>query len=205
MIAIIDYGMGNVASVKKALDKLGASAAITREADVISQASHIILPGVGAFGDGIKNLHEYGLVDILRQQVIVKKVPFLGICLGLQLLAEKGYEYGEHQGLGWIQGETVKLAVGAEQRLPHVGWDNVNLIKDTPLFAGVSDLDFYFVHSYYFDCQEREVITARCNYGVNFLASLQQDNIFGTQFHPEKSQISGLKVLENFINYCGHA
>lgn len=196
-VVIIDYKLGNVASVKKAFEKVGAKTIISSSKKDIMQASHIVLPGVGAFGDGMKNLIALELVDLLTERVLKKRVPFLGICLGMQLLAEKGYEFGEHKGLGWIKGEVKKLTA---PRLPHVGWNNIKVIK-TNIFQDIPDDNFYFVHSYVLKPTDGSIVSSTCNYGERFPSSIQEDNIFATQFHPEKSQRAGLKVLENFLNF----
>jgi len=200
-VVIIDYGMGNVASVKKAFDKLGAEALISADQTEINAATHIVLPGVGAFPEGIKNLKQNGLVQILNQKVLKEKTPFLGICLGMQLIAEKGFEFGAHDGLGWIKGEVKKINVN-ELRLPHVGWDNIETDKDEQMFQGVTDFNFYFVHSFHLDCKKKDIVSSTCHYGEEFTASLRKGNIWATQFHPEKSQVSGLRLLENFLKYA---
>lgn len=198
-VVIIDYKLGNVASVKKAFEKIGAKTIISSSKKDIAQASHIVLPGVGAFGDGMKNLIALNLVGLLTERVLKKGVPFLGICLGMQLLAEKGYEFGEHKGLGWIKGEVKKLTA---PRLPHVGWNNIKVIK-TNIFHDIPDDNFYFVHSYVLKPTDKSIVSSTCNYGEIFPSSIQEDNIFATQFHPEKSQRAGLKVIENFLNFKG--
>lgn len=195
-VTIIDYGMGNVASVKKAFEKIGARVKISNSKKDIEKAEYLVLPGVGAFGDGIKKLTELNLVDILNETVIKGGKPFLGICLGMQLLSEVGYEFGTHNGLGWIKGETIKLQA---LRLPHVGWDNIKILKKD-LFRDIPDDNFYFVHSYVLKPKNSSIITSVCKYGTEFPASIKHKNIFATQFHPEKSQLGGLKLLENFLN-----
>jgi len=192
---IIDYEMGNVASVAKALDKLAIKNKLSNRKSDIKKATHLILPGVGAFGDGIKNLTKLGLVDILNKKVVQDKTPFLGICLGMQLLAEKGHEFGEHAGLGWIKGETIKLN---SPTLPHIGWNDIKILKDD-ILKNIPDKNFYFVHSYVLKPADKKIIIATCKYGVEFPAVIRHKNIFATQFHPEKSQLSGLKVIDNFI------
>ena len=189
--------MGNVASVKKAFEKIGAQVKISNSKKDIEKAEYLVLPGVGAFGDGIKNLTKFYLVDILNKAVLIDKKPFLGICLGMQLLADKGLEFGTHQGLGWIKGEVVKLK---SPRLPHIGWNNIKIIKND-LFQDIPDDNFYFVHSYVLKPKNKSITTSTCKYGAEFPASIQYGNIFATQFHPEKSQLSGLKVLDNFLNF----
>ncbi len=198
-IAIVDYGMGNLRSVQKAFEKIGIDCIITNNHDVIKNALKIVLPGVGAFKDAMNNLAELGLIDLLNQEVLVKKKHFLGICLGMQLIAQKSYEFGETTGLGWIDAEVVKFPQ-TNLKVPHVGWNNVHFISQSKLFTNIpEDTDFYFVHSYYFQSQEN-VTTAHCEYGIDFSCAIQKENIFAVQFHPEKSQTYGLKLLKNFAN-----
>ncbi|OGC86108.1 imidazole glycerol phosphate synthase, glutamine amidotransferase subunit [Candidatus Adlerbacteria bacterium RIFCSPHIGHO2_02_FULL_54_18] len=199
MIAVVDYGMGNVASVRNALALLGAEAIITARAEDFERATHIILPGVGAFPDGMRELWERGLIPVLRREVLENQKPFLGICLGMQLLAEAGEEGGDTKGLGFIAGKTRKLTV-AGLRLPHIGWDDVTSAPGARLFADIDSRDFYFVHSYVMEPADSAAIAATCTYGEAFAAAVQKDNIFGVQFHPEKSQKAGIAVLRNFIN-----
>ncbi|MBM3231709.1 imidazole glycerol phosphate synthase subunit HisH [Candidatus Peregrinibacteria bacterium] len=206
MLAIVDYGMGNLKSVANALEGLSAEVTLTRDSSVIEQAEGIILPGVGAFGEGMRNLHTFGLVDVLRREVIEKKKPYLGICLGLQFLAHTGYEDGESRGLGWVNG-TVKLIEpkGDGYKVPHMGWNNVKILKKSEIFAGLKDDPvFYFVHSYglELDPSEESIVTSVAEHGCRIIASIQKGHIFATQFHPEKSQSAGLMVLKNFISYC---
>ncbi len=198
-IAIVDYNMGNVASVRKAFEHLGAKILLTAKKAEIENADAIVLPGVGAFADGMRNLTALGLISILKQEVIIKQKPFLGICLGMQLLADKGYEFSECAGLGFIGGEIVKLHPSNNLRLPHVGWDDVEFADDDSFFDGVADKNFYFLHSYHFQCTETTLTIATCTYGEKFIAAFHKNNIYATQFHPEKSQISGLQVLKNFL------
>lgn len=196
-IVIIDYGMGNLRSVQKAFEHVGHDALISRNQDDIRNASKIILPGVGAFKDAMHNLHSLGLIDLLNEEILEKKKPFLGICLGMQLIATKSYEFGETQGLGWIDAQVVPFP-STELKTPHVGWNGVQYANASPLFENIPDnSDFYFVHSYYFDA-DRTYATGICDYGTEFIASVQKENIYATQFHPEKSQIHGLKIIENF-------
>jgi glutamine amidotransferase len=204
LITIIDYGLGNIRSVSKALEFLGAQAQVSCSEEDIRAADGLILPGVGAFADGMRNLRERGLVDLLSSQVLEEKKPMLGICLGMQLMAEEGFENGSHKGLGWVHASVRKLDVGDPAlKLPHIGWNNVSLTKKSPLFTGIgNDPSFYFVHSYHIVC-DPDAVTSTCEYGTIFAASIQSDNIFGTQFHPEKSQKDGLMVLKNFVEVCG--
>lgn len=205
MVVIIDYNMGNVASVLKAFQKIGAEAIISHQPAEIEKATYLVLPGVGAFGDGMKNLQQCGLVGLLGEKVLKDKTPFLGICLGMQLLADSGTEFGNHTGLGWVRGSVVKLKGDAALRLPHVGWNDVAVEHSSTLFAEVTDPNFYFVHSYHLECADADVTAATCTHGQPFTAALQQDNIMATQFHPEKSQTSGLQVLRNFLAFSLHA
>lgn len=203
-VVIVDYQMGNVASVRKAFEKLGARADISHNTKELHAATHIVLPGVGAFGDGMQNLRQMELIEPLRHATLTLKTPFLGICLGMQLLAESGEEFGAHEGLGWIKGNVVKLQTGT-LRLPHIGWNDITVKQNNYLFQDVSDTNFYFVHSYHLKPRMSACVSSTCVYGEKFAASIQQDNIFATQFHPEKSQTSGLQVLKNFLAYHNHA
>ncbi len=198
MIVVIDYGMGNIGSIKNALEFLGADVLVSDKYRDISNASHIILPGVGSFGDGMANLRGRGLIEILEKEVIEKGKPFLGICLGMQLLAEEGEEGGLNKGLGWVQGRVRKI--NTNLRLPHIGWNDVVLEKEHTLFNDISSRVFYFVHSYSFGFKNSEDVIASCQYGEIFPVVLAKDNIMGVQFHPEKSQKSGLKLLKNFLD-----
>lgn len=199
MIAVIDYGMGNLASISKGLEFVGGDVKVTANPVDIIRAEKIVLPGVGAFKDGIAHLMDSGMARLLEQEVVEKKKPLLGICLGMQLLAKMSYEFGEHQGLGFIDAEVKRLD-DAVVRVPHVGWNAISLQRPCPLFAGVGDaIDVYFVHSYYVQCADDTLTVATCDYGHPFTAALQSGNIFATQFHPEKSQRYGLKMLENFV------
>ena len=199
MLAIIDYGVGNRFSLQCSLKKIGVEAVVTKDADVIKNADRIILPGVGAFGDAAEKLRATGLVDVIKEQAQSGK-PFLGICLGMQLLFDKGYEYGEHDGLGFIKGNVIPLEgkIPAELNIPHMGWNALSLDKNCPLFKYIEDGDcVYFVHSYFAtDCNESVVATAE--YGIPVTAAVGKGNIFGCQFHPEKSGETGLKILKAF-------
>jgi len=197
MVAIIDYGMGNVLSVQKALNKLGIDSIVTADKTEISKSSHIILPGVGSFNRAMNNLHEKGLVDTLNHEVKMINRPFLGICLGMQLLADNGFEDGETKGLGFIGG-IVKEIPSNNLPVPHIGWNEIT-IKNPKYFKNVKDNNFYFVHSFYLEASNVEDVAASVNYGVELTAAVQKDNIFGTQFHPEKSQEEGIKVLKSFF------
>ncbi|MCD4761437.1 imidazole glycerol phosphate synthase subunit HisH [bacterium] len=205
MILIIDYNMGNVASVKKAFKKISSEAIISKDKEKIKKAKYIVLPGVGAFGDGMKNLKKFDLIEPLYKKVIKEKTPFLGICLGMQLLAEKSFEFGEHHGLGWIRGEVIKLNTKKNLRLPHIGWNDIKIKQKNKIFKNITDYNFYFVHSYRLIPDNKSIITSTCQYGDEFASSIQQNNIFATQFHPEKSQITGLQLLKNFLGLPNYA
>lgn len=204
MIAIIDYNMGNLQSVKNAFSLLGAQVLLTRQKEDLAKAEALVLPGVGAFGDGMQNLEKYGLIPFLEEEVIRKKKPFLGICLGMQLLATRGTEYGNHQGLGWIQGVTDRIAPSdGSYKIPHMGWNSVKIVRQHGLFESIEqDAVYYFVHSYSFvpDVSEQDSVTSTCFHGQDIVSSVEKGNIFGVQFHPEKSQGAGLKLLENFVS-----
>jgi len=198
MIAVIDYNMGNVRSVANAFESLGCEVEITNQRAVLEKADHIILPGVGAFGEGMNHLKELGLIGVLRDEVLKKKKPFLGICLGMQLLADEGFEFG-HPGLGWISGSAKKLEPG-DLALPHVGWNNFKVTQNCRILDRIGGgADFYYVHSYYFAASRKENVNAVCEYGQDFPAVISQENIYGVQFHPEKSQKAGKILLENFV------
>lgn len=204
MVAIIDYHMGNTRSVAKTLKAMGYDVVLTNDQDQLRSASHLILPGVGAFADGMKNLRELGLVDFLHEEVVVNKKLFLAICIGVQLLADEGMEHGgPHRGLGWIHGRVERFTVDeTKYKVPHVGWNNITISKESLLFSDVPrpDPDFYFVHSYHLKVTDPNDVIATCDYGETFVAAVQKDNIFGTQFHPEKSQKNGVRVLKNFLS-----
>lgn len=199
MIAIIDYGMGNLRSVYNAFEALGVAAYIADVPARLHASSAIVLPGVGAFGDGMRNLRERGFVEELEKQVVTGGKPFLGLCLGLQLLGSRSFEHGENEGLNWISGVVQQLPVPDSWRVPHIGWNDTRFIKSDPIFAGLgSAASFYFVHSFVLTPDDSTVITGICDYGVNFVASVRRDNICATQFHPEKSHKAGLAVLRNW-------
>ena len=197
MVAIIDYGMGNVLSVQKALSKIGIDSIVTADKEEINKCTHIILPGVGSFNRAMKNLRAKNLVSILREEVKENKKPFLGICLGMQLLADHGNEDGETEGLGFIEG-SVKPIPLHDLPIPHIGWNEVT-IKSNKYFENVQDHNFYFVHSYYLDACNESDIAATVTYGCELTAAVEKDNIFGTQFHPEKSQQEGIEILKSFF------
>ncbi|GIK39316.1 MAG: imidazole glycerol phosphate synthase subunit HisH 1 [Chloroflexota bacterium] len=201
-VAIIDYGMCNLDSVARAIEECGGSPLVTDQAKDIEQANRIILPGVGAFPDAMRNIKQRGLDEILPEQVIGKQIPFLGICLGMQLLATKGWEVEETAGLGWIEGEVRRLqSLDQETRIPHIGWNEVNFTHDSPLFRNIpASKDFYFVHSYHVCCANEAEVLARTPYCGEFISGVERGWIFGVQFHPEKSQRLGFQVLKNFLS-----
>jgi imidazole glycerol-phosphate synthase subunit HisH len=203
MIAVVDYGMGNLHSVRHALDMVGADVCITRLAEDLRSAERIILPGVGAFAECARNLRATGLVEVLEEEVMQRAKPFFGICVGLQVLAREGHEMGVYPGLDWFPAVVKRFQLeDSRLKVPHVGWNEVILRKESPLFKGLNKLpEFYFVHSYHLVCEESDSVLADCDYGGPFTAALQRDNIFATQFHPEKSQQNGLRLLENFLNW----
>jgi len=200
-IVIVDYGVGNTHSVSNAIASLGyKKLKISSAESVISEADALILPGVGAFEACANNLREKNLDAILNEQVLVKKKPILGICVGMQLLATYSEENGLHKGLNWIEGIVKKLELPLSFAVPHVGWNNVTQRDDSTIFGrNNTNSNFYFDHSYYFDCYE-QFIAGYCDYGIKVTAAVQRDNIFGVQFHPEKSQTSGLKLFRGFFN-----
>lgn len=198
MIAIIDYDAGNIRSVEKALQFLGQEVKITRDREEILGADKVVLPGVGSFGDAMGKLHQYGLVEVIRQ-VAEKKTPFLGICLGLQLLFERSDESPGVEGLGILKGEILRIPEGEGRKIPHMGWNSLELRNQGRLFAGLSGEPYvYFVHSYYLKARDEQIVKATTEYGVTIHASVEQDNIFACQFHPEKSSRTGLQILKNF-------
>ena len=200
MIAIIDYDAGNIKSVEKAVQYLGRDCVTTRDRETILAADHVILPGVGAFGDAMGKLAEYGLIDIIGK-VCESGIPFLGICLGLQLLFEDSEESPGVKGLGIFKGSIRKLPSDAGLKVPDIGWNSLRLQGDGRLFRGISDESFvYFVHSYYLDAADKGIVKATIDYGVEVDASVESGNIFACQFHPEKSSETGLSILENFLN-----
>lgn len=198
MIAIIDYDAGNIKSVEKAVKRYGQDVVLTRDAEVLRAADKVILPGVGAFGDAMDKLKKYGLDTVIRE-VISSGKPFLGICLGLQLLFEESEETPGVKGLGVLKGKIVRIPeVGL--KVPHIGWNSLKFEKETPLFNGLSDGAYvYFVHSYYLKAEE-DIVIASTEYATHIHAAVAKDNVFACQFHPEKSSEVGLRILENFVN-----
>lgn len=200
-IVIVDYGIGNVQSVINAISYLGyKKLKVSANETIINEADVLILPGVGAFDESIKNLRERKLHHILNETVLVNKKPILGICVGMQMFATHSEEKGIHEGLNWIEGRVKRLELPKEFAVPHVGWNNVEIAKAEPLFSrNIINNHFYFDHSYHFDCEEKYV-AGFCSYGKNIVAAVQNNNIFGVQFHPEKSQTNGLKLFRSFFN-----
>ena len=205
MIVVVDYGMGNVRSVVNALAAAGADAKVSSAVDDFRAAERIVLPGVGAFGDCMRNLAASGLVGVLEEEVRGRRKPFLGICVGMQLLAREGHENGVHAGLGWLPGVVTRFTVEDKGlKVPHVGWNEVVTMRPSVLLRGIKDRStFYFVHSYHFVCEDPETVTAACDYGAPFTAAVEQGNVFGTQFHPEKSEDNGQRLLQNFLRWRG--
>src|SRR5215218_5094492 len=198
---IIDYSMGNLRSVVNAFRAVGADAVVSRDPDDLAGAPRIVLPGVGAFGDGMRNLRERGWVEPLEREVRDRGKPFLGLCVGMQLVASRGTEHGHHEGLGWIDATVDRLPANGI-RVPHIGWNDVTIHNGTALFADVDPPTFYFVHSYVVVAKDESVVSASCTYGIDFAAAIEADNVHATQFHPEKSQRSGLAVIRNFLERC---
>lgn len=199
-VCIVDYGGGNVNSVFNIFQSLVEDVVISNREEDLRDASHIVLPGVGAFGEVMRQLNETGVIPLLYEQVVVNKKPFLGICVGMQILGEKGLEHGEHDGLAWIPGIVERMDTRG-LILPHMGWNDL-IIKNNEceLFSGMGEhIDFYFVHSYYFRVSDGEFVKASFDYGQQFTAVVQKDNICGVQFHPEKSQKAGKAILKNFL------
>lgn len=202
-VAIIEYGTGNLDSVARAVEECGGTSIISHDPKEIRAAHFLILPGVGAYSVGMRNLRERNLCEVLQKQVIEKGVPFLGICLGMQLLSTTGWEGGlETLGLGWIEGEVKRLEPQRpDERVPHIGWNEVTLLKLSPLFKGLSSgKDFYFVHSYHLACRFDADVVAKTDYCGGFASVVSKQNIFGVQFHPEKSQRAGFQVLDGFLS-----
>jgi imidazole glycerol-phosphate synthase subunit HisH len=203
MITIIDYKTGNLGSIQNILKRIGEESVVTSDAEVIAKASKIILPGVGAFDTGMKNLTDLGLTDILNKKVLIEKIPVLGICLGMQLMS-KGSEEGSFPGLGWIDSTTLRFRFQntTEYKIPHMGWNFIKLYKTSRLFDSMfADPRFYFVHSYYFSAANPEDIVTSTTYEIEFTSSFERGNIMGVQFHPEKSHKFGMKLLKNFVDF----
>jgi glutamine amidotransferase len=203
-VAIIDYGMCNLGSVRRAFEECGAEVELTDRPSDLDRADHLVLPGVGAFTQGMANLKTQGWIEALQKNAIEKQKPLLGICLGMQLLAELGLEGGETKGLGFIRGRVERLKPPtAEIRIPHVGWNEIHFAKSNPLFEGIdAGTDFYFVHSYHFVLSEPSDALATTPYCGGFVSSVAHKNILGVQFHPEKSQKPGFQLIRNFLKLC---
>lgn len=203
MIAIVDYGMGNLLSVYHAFESLGVDVQIIDNPKALEGVERIVLPGVGAFADCMRNLREKRFDVALNDSVIVKRVPILGICLGMQVMARRSFEGGQNDGLGWIEADVVRLKPDdTSLRVPQIGWNDVTFRRDSSLFTGQpGNPDFYFVHSYHMVCDRQQEVEATCEYGGTITAAVKRNNIFATQFHPEKSQDHGLKILENFTKW----
>jgi glutamine amidotransferase len=201
MIAIIDYGMGNVRSLMNAFDFIGEEAVVTSDIGQIKEAERLVLPGVGAFGDAMAAIQESGLRNILDLQAMDEKKPVIGMCLGMQLFAKSSREHGFHAGLGWLDAEIVPLKVSAPAKVPHVGWNSIKFAADDWFFKGIPEKqsDVYFVHSFHMLCHDPENLIATCEHGGTVTAAVRQGNLVATQFHPEKSQDNGLQLLQNWM------
>lgn len=200
MIAIIDYDAGNLKSVEKAFAYIKEECIVTREREVILNADKVVLPGVGSFGDAMEKLHKYDLVDTIKA-VVEKKTPFLGICLGLQLLFEESDETPGVAGLGILKGKIKRIPKVDDLKVPHMGWNSLKLSGDGKLFKGIPDGEYvYFVHSYYLEAEDENIVKASTEYGTHIHASVEQDNVFACQYHPEKSSDAGLLMLKNFAS-----
>ena len=198
MIASIDYDAGNLRSVEKALISLGEDVVVSREADVLLAADKVILPGVGAFGDAMNKLKEYGLVEVINK-IVAKNIPLLGICLGLQLMFEESDEAPGVKGLGLLKGKILRIPPKEGLKIPHMGWNSIDIKPQARLFKGIKNNSYvYFVHSYYLKADEEDIVAASTEYSVHIHASVESGNIFACQFHPEKSSDIGLKILKNF-------
>lgn len=198
MIAIIDYDAGNLRSVEKALISLGEDVVVSREADVLLAADKVILPGVGAFGDAMDKLKEYGLIEVINK-IVAKNIPLLGICLGLQLMFEESDEAPGVKGLGLLKGKILRIPPKEGLKIPHMGWNSIDIKPQARLFKGIKNNSYvYFVHSYYLKADEEDIVAASTEYSVHIHASVESGNIFACQFHPEKSSDIGLKILKNF-------
>ena len=199
MIGIIDYDAGNIKSVEKALAYLGEETVVSRDPEVLTKADKVILPGVGSFGEAMENLHKYGLVPVIKD-MIKEGTPFLGICLGLQLLFESSEETPGVAGLGILKGKIVRIPEGQGLKIPHMGWNSLNVRDGASLFKGLEKEPYvYFVHSYYLQAKDPKIVAATAEYGVTIHASVEKENVFACQFHPEKSSKTGLAILKNFL------
>ena len=200
MIAIIDYDAGNIKSVEKAFEYLGQEAVVTKDSELIKSADKIVLPGVGAFGDAMKRLKEYRLIDTIHEVIDAGK-PFLGICLGLQLLFDRSEESPGAEGLGILHGRIVRFPDNTGLKIPQIGWNSLDIRPGARLFEGIPDQSYvYFVHSYYLEAEDESVVAATTEYAAHVHAAVEKNNIFACQFHPEKSSDAGLRILNNFAN-----
>lgn len=200
MIAIIDYDAGNIKSVEKAVIKLGYDCVITRDKQILESADKLILPGVGSFKDAMDNLDSYGLTEEIKELVLKKQKPILGICLGLQLMFDSSEESEGVEGLGLLKGKIVRIPEGEGRKIPHMGWNSLAFPKKSVLFDGIDEGSFvYFVHSYYLQSEDKSIVAATCEYGEMIEASVECGNIFATQFHPEKSSSVGMRILKNYL------
>jgi glutamine amidotransferase len=205
MVTIIDYGLGNLGSIKNMLKKVGSDSEITNDLDIISNATKLILPGVGSFDNGMSNLEELGMISVLNRKVLIEKTPIMGICLGMQLFTNKSQE-GVEPGLGWVDAETIKFNTDNASKkftIPHMGWEYMEKCKDSKLLHEMyNESKYYFVHSYYVTCKDSKDILLKTNYIDDFVSAFEKDNIIGVQFHPEKSHKFGMKLFKNFVeNY----
>ena len=200
-VTIIDYGVGNTFSVQAALEQLGYEVEVSDQPKKLRNADALILPGVGAFEVAINNLEKRNLIPVLEELVLEERKPILGICLGMQLLATHSEENGHYKGLNWIPGSVKKFTPSQDLRVPHVGWNDVVIHQTAPLFSRLErEPNFYFDHSYHFECDNKDHVAATCSYGGEVVAAVKKENIHGVQFHPEKSQTTGLKLLRGFMN-----
>lgn len=203
MITLLNYGSGNINAIKNIYQRLNIPYEIASTKDDIIKANHIILPGVGAFDETISMLQNKGFIDVLNKKVLEEKIPILGICVGMQMLADNSEE-GTKNGLGWISGKVKKIdkrLILDKTKIPHLGWNSIEIVHDTPLFKNVDpDEGFYFVHSYYFECEDEVNVIAKTEYGIMFHSAVNIENIYGVQFHPEKSHDNGIQLLKNFAN-----
>ena len=200
-VVIINYGMGNLGSVRRAFEECGATVRISEEPKELTDADRIVLPGVGAFSDGMRNLHRAGWPAAIKQALAKPDVAFLGLCLGMHLIADAGHEGGETKGVGLVPGEVKRLAACGEERVPHVGWNEIRIERPDPLLAGIEDrTDFYFVHSYQLIASDANTVIASTPYCGRFASVIRRGNVFGTQFHAEKSSRAGFQLLRNFLS-----
>jgi len=203
MITILDYGSGNINALKNIYERLNIPFEFANTKEQILKADHIILPGVGAFDETISTLHENGFIDVLNKKVWDEKIPILGICVGMQMLSDSSEE-GLLKGLSWIPGKVKKFdknLIPDKPKIPHLGWNSIVTIRESPLFKGIDpEMGFYFVHSYYYECADEASVIAKTDYGKAFHSAVNHENIYGVQFHPEKSHDNGIQLLKNFAN-----